>query len=495
MKLSSRLLSHLFTFASISLIFSNGIQLHTASAQTTPKVFYKEKFGFCTDSTGAPAASDAQWIALKAGQPLGKPGYLKVFSYGNDSDGGSVNSDPIGLAQGYAFWSKAVYGLTIFSYEFPFDVRLLDSIDYEQKLSGVNANLEPNGTRLALLINNFWYISDRIVRQQGKPGANWKPVSFRPFDETYGTTAYSSTVGPTSPLNFGLRLPGTGTVQAVGVFMEEVNGRVRLDNFRINGNISDGSGISTQEQAPDTSRCPFGSPDTGGVGGVTPTPTRTPGGTGGGTGGDDDDSDGGIDQQIPNETPPPQLRTPTPTPTATKTPRPAATALPTPTATPDVNAQDTYVFCPSSEEGVGHTVLATTTARRALSKLAADPHAVDLRDAAVVSILTSQSLPIGSLVNLKLSDYLSQSGTLSVKSASPTTATSVQVKKKAKKLLDRYISQVRGAAKQNAPLFTSFEKTTKVLTPNNAACLKELWKILKRRARLNQVSSQVTFLK
>jgi len=475
----------------------------TVSAQSNPVTFYKEKFPFCTASLGAPAATQTHWMALKSGQPLGKPGFMKVFNGGLISDGGPVNSDPIGLTAGYAFWFRAVYGLTIFTSEFQFDVSLLDTIDFDQRLSGINADLTPNGTRLALLIGNTWYMSDRIARQQGRIGMEWKNEIFKPFQETYGTSAFSSTVGPQIPSNSGVLLPTSGTVRAYGVFLDEVNGRVRIDNFRINGILPDGSPISTDEQNPDVTRCPSDSPDNNGGPTPTPTPTRTPGGSGGGDDddGDDDSGGGGVDQVIPNETPPPQLKTPTPTPTATatKTAVPTGTVQPTPTptvtGTPDITTQDVFTFCPSKEQGAGRKVKVTANARKLLLKIGKNPQAVDIRDAAILSVLTSKSLPIGSLVNLKTSDYDSQAGTLVVKPSTKKASATVRVSRKAKSLLDRYFSQVRTSAKQGAPLFTSLEPSTKVLTKNDAACLKELSRMVKRRARMNKATSQVSFVK
>jgi len=98
-------------------------------AYSEPPTIYKETFGFCTGSVGPFAADESGWLGLKSGMPKAKFGNLKVFSYGTPQIGGSVNSSPRGLSQGYSFWFKPTYGLTVLTRGFKFDAALLSDLD------------------------------------------------------------------------------------------------------------------------------------------------------------------------------------------------------------------------------------------------------------------------------------------------------------------------------------------------------------------------------
>lgn len=162
----------------------------TAHAETTP--FYRETFQYCTSSLGKPAADESGWLALVTGLPKEKFGNLKVFSYGSSIIGNAVNSSPNGKAQGYPFWFKPTYGLSVITAEFAFDVGLLSrypsSVEYEQRLSGADAAGAFNQTQIIFLVDNDWYISGTAIPQT-KPGA-WEPVKVDPSQLVYGKVPY-----------------------------------------------------------------------------------------------------------------------------------------------------------------------------------------------------------------------------------------------------------------------------------------------------------------
>ena len=97
------------------------------SSHATPQTIYRETFGYCTGSLGKPAADQTDWVGLVGGHAKERISNLKVFSYGLADVGGSVNSSPAGLAQGYSFWWKPVYGLSVLTSEFQFDAAILKS--------------------------------------------------------------------------------------------------------------------------------------------------------------------------------------------------------------------------------------------------------------------------------------------------------------------------------------------------------------------------------
>lgn len=428
-------------FKNISLILPLFLSLIIFSplvlADGPSLTIYKEPFGFCDGSVGNAATAQTKWAAMVSGLPLGKPGSLKVFSYGSEKIGGAVNSLPIGGAQGFAFWSREVEGLLIFTSEFFFDVSLLDSVEFEQRLSS-----STDKTKLALLVDDNWFISDRAVSQSDKDQGDWQLVQFKPFSETYGVTPFLKTVGPSVPDNFGQQLPISGTVRAFGVFLHKVSNRVRIDNFKINGVLPSGSGISTAVQGPDLEKCR-----------VTPVAG-------------------------------------TPTPDAEATPQFFSTPTPAPTPV-DIKS---LKFCPITEQGAGKRVVASSKALRALLKLSKTPNGIDLRDAAIVSILATYGLPVGALVNVKVGDYYPSTGHLVI-GAKSGALVKVKLSKKPRNLLNRYILELRTSAVSAEPLFVSAQAKIKAIQADTAACLSEINAMIKAKAKINKVKSQVSFVR
>lgn len=417
--------------------------------QAEPQTLYRETFGYCTGTIGKDAASETNWVGLVSGLPQAKISNLKVFSYGVLDVGGSVNSNPIGLAQGYSFWFKPVYGLTLLTAEFQFDVGLLKNsqarIQYRQRLSGIDPAGQPNKTHLAILIDNVWYISDSLVRQQ-VPGA-WEPAEFAPSALTYGTAPYLVGLGPTKPTDFGAPLPAAGTVRAFGVFMDEVNGRVRLDNFTIKGlPPSDGS-ISTDVQEPDVSLCPSSSPDRSGGGG---SPTPPP---------DEDDGDSTSDRFVPD-------------PVATPTPGPA------------VSHGTVYQFCPVKEQGAGRKVIVSGKMRSAILKKISGTTLSELRDRVMVSILAQRPITLGALVNVKRGDYDPKTGVITLSTRPAAKPQRFKLRGATLRAMQMYLAHTSAPEAVTAPLFLEGGATSHALhlTTQKALCLAELRALLRSRA-------------
>jgi hypothetical protein len=458
--------------AFIAGALSNPSALHAQS-----KTIYRETFGYCSGSIGKDAASETNWLGLVSGLPQAKVSNLKVFSYGDLDVGGSVNSSPIGLSQGYSFWFKPVYGLTILTPEFKFPVGLFKNsqalIEYRQRLSGVDPAGAPNKTHLALLVDNVWYISSQYAQQQ-RPGV-WESVQFVPSELTFSSVEYVPGLGPNIPGELSAPLPAAGTVQAFGVFMSEVNGRVRLDNFTIKGvPPSDGS-IPTGAEDPDVSLCPASSPDRNGGAGDTPPPPAD----------EDEDDEDDDDSSIDRYRPEPLL--------------PGIT--PTPVAPVEIDEHGkVYRFCALKEQGRGRIVNLTAKTRSAIMRSINGATLTDLRDRAILALLAQRKLPLGSLVNIKRGDLDLQGANITIATRAAKNATRLRLKKGVRDALNRYLSHKDAPQELAAPLFVSGAiggggsavlsgglANQQHITYQSAVCLVDLRGIIKERVKQAKV--------
>ncbi len=440
-----------------SVVICGGLLGPLAHAQSKQTTIYKETYRYCTGSLGREAALEGVWGGYKSGSPLGKFSNLKVFSYGSLKVGGSVNSNPQGFSEGYAFWFRPVYGLSIVTAEMNFDVKYISTpgslVSYDQRLSGIDVAGVPNRTQLAFLIDQTWYISREAARQV-IPGA-WEPVQVDPSTLLYGTVPYVSGLGAEVPTSYGTSLPSGGTVRAFGIFMTEVNGRVRLDNFEIKTSAPVAPSISTAIQASGLSGCPATSPDVTG-GGVPPTPPPP----------DPDDSDGTIDQFLPTD------------------PVPPGVSIVSPIAPQ---------FCPIAEQGVGVKVKISKSGRKAFLRKAKKTTPMALRDEAIAQIVSSRIMPLGALVNVRVGDYDTTTGGLKVvlrRNAQPKT---VRLSKTVRGALDSYLASLGSGRKSTDPLLVTANRT--ILDGTKAVCSKELKSVVTKRARVARLSTKSIFVK
>lgn len=423
---------------------------HIGEALAQNDTIYRETFGYCTNSLGKEAAGEAKWYGVVSGLPVEKVSNLKVFSYGSTSIGGAVNSNPLGLSQGYAFWFRPVFGLSVLTSEFPFDAGLIKSgateISYKQRLSGIDPTNQNNSTQLIFLIDDTWYISKEYVRQE-RPGV-WEDVTVSPSSLTYGTVPLVAGVGPATPSSFGSPLPAAGTVRAFGLFLTEVNGRVRFDNFVIKTTLPAGSGISTVVQQPSVEACPATSPDrTGGGGGQTPPSS--------------DDGDSTPDRGIPDPT--------------------------TPTSDGDTHTV-TYSFCPIKQQGTGRAIAVSPRAGSALMRKIPASTLTDLRDRAIIALLAQRPFPLGALVNVKVPDYNVSKGVLTMSKRAAAKPTRVRLRGAAKRALTQYLAFAGAPTGPTAPLFLSSKMEALHTTVRSAVCLGELRSMAKARAKSAKIS-------
>ncbi len=447
------------TIAALAVILGGA-----GSALAEPPTIYKETFGFCTGSVGPIAADQAGWQGLKSGLPKTKFSNLKVFSYGAPRIGGAVNSDPTGLSQGYSFWFRPTYGLTLLTREFTFDAALLSNpstiVQYEQRLSGINQAGVPNRTQLAFQIDGMWYISEEGT-EQSNGGTAWELVSIFPAGLRYGAVSVVGDVGPEIPTSYNTSLPITGTVEAFGVFLGEVNGRVRLENFTIQAAPPSAGSISTAVQQPNISACPLTSSDREGIAPVDPTPGPDDSG-----GGEDDGTGGPPDREVPEETPPPQL---------------------TPGAV-------SFVFCPAGEQGKGKSVKFSTRARKALLKGPRKPTVSDLRDQAVVAVMSQRVMPLGALVNVKVSDFNLTDKTLKIVLKKGAAPINLKLNSRALSAIAKYVTVAGIGRNAASPLFVRTDKKTKLLDLSHAACSRDLRGILTQTARRVRIPAASFFV-
>ena len=423
------------------------------------KTIYKETYQYCTGSLGRPAADESGWMALVSGLPKEKFGNLKVFSYGSTVVGGSVNSSPNGKAQGYSFWFKPTYGVSVLTAEFPFDVGLISkhtaSVEYEQRLSGVDGAGVMNQTQLLFLIDDTWYISGTANRQT-KPMV-WEPVKLDPSELLYGAVPYVTGLGATTPTAYNTSLPTSGTVRAFGVFVAEVNGRVRVDNFTITTTGPIPAGMSTMARQSSVALCPATSPDV--TGGQVPTPTPEP-----------DDSDGGVDRGTPEVPYPPGVTPGAPTPLV-----------------------QSASFCSTAQQGAGLKVRVSPRSAKAFATKGLERGTVGLRNRALAYLYAGRLMPIGALVNVRVGDYDLSAGTLKVSLRKGAPTTSVKLSRPAQSSLKRYIAALGVQASATDPLFGSV--VTEKVNLKTAACAAELKRVVGQRAKAAKLSTKRIYVK
>jgi hypothetical protein len=387
-------------------------------------------------------------MALVSGLPKEKFGNMKVFSYGSSVVGGSVNSAPHGKAEGYSFWFKPTYGVSFLTTEFPFDVRLISNypstVEYEQRLSGVDAAGVMNQTQLIFLVDDTWYISAAATRQV-KP-TSWEPVRVDPSEQLYGVVPYVTGLGSALPTAYNTSLPTTGTVRAFGVFVSEVNGRVRIDNFTITTTGPVPSGISTAIQSTTVVECPATSPDLTGA----PVPSPTP---------DPDDSDGGVDRGTPEPPGPPVVQT------------------------PQVRNAS---FCATQEQGSGRRVRVSKRSAKAFVTKGLGNGTIGLRDKALAHLYATRVMPVGALVNVRVGDYDPSAGTLRVSLKRGAPATSVRLSRPVQSSLKRYIAALGSQVQVTDPMFGSL--TANAVDLKTAACATELKGVISQRAKAAKLS-------
>lgn len=419
------------------------------------KTIYKETYQYCTSSLGKPAADESGWMALVTGLPKEKFSNLKVFSYGSSVVGGSVNSSPHGKAEGYSFWFKPAYGVSFLTAEFSFDVGLISkypsSVEYEQRLSGADTTGVMNQSQLIFLIDNNWYISGTAFRQN-RP-TSWEPVKVDPSELLYGVVPYVAGLGASAPTAYDTSLPLNGTVRAFGVFVTEVNGRVRIDNFTIATTGPLPVGMSTAVQSTSMALCPPTSPDVTGA----PVPSPTP---------DPEDSDGGIDRGTPEN--------------------PRLPGVPTPYA-PGAS------FCSTAEQGAGLRVRVSRRAAKAFVTKGLEKGTVGLRNKALALLYSNRVMPVGALVNVRVGDYDPTAGRLkvSLKKGAPTT--SIKLSRPVQISLKRYIAAFGSQAGATDPMFGTVR--TNNIDVKAAACSAELKRVIERRAKAAKLSPKRVYVK
>jgi len=450
----SRACLHAFVLGACAAVSSAPDQ---AFAQS--KTIYKETFQYCTSTLGKPAADESGWMGLVPGLPKEKFSNLKVFSYGSQIVGGAVNSSPNGKAEGYSFWFRPAYGVSILTAEFPFEVGLISkypsTVEYEQRLSGADATGAMNKTQLLFLIDNNWYISGTATPQSKLN--TWEPVTLDPSQLLYGVVPYLDGLGATMPTAYDTSLPTTGTVRAFGVFLGEVNGRVRIDNFGITTTGPIPAGLSTEVQSSSVAICPATSPDVTGA----PVPSATP---------EPEDSDGGVDRETP-QTPLPPVGQP---------------EVPTPQVQ---NAS----FCSTKEQGAGLKVRISRRAVKAFVNKGLEKGTVGLRNKSLAHLYSSRLMPVGALVNVRIGDYDPVKGTMKVSLKKGAPSTSVKLSRPVQSSLKRYIAALGAQVAATDPMFGTIAPGG--VDVKTAACSSELRRFIAQRAKAAKLSTKRIYVK
>jgi hypothetical protein len=260
-------------------------------------------------------------------------------------------------------------------------------------------------------------------------------------------------LGAATPTAYNTSLPTTGTVRAFGVFVAEVNGRVRIDNFTITTTGALPAGMSTAVQSTSVGSCPATSPDVTGA----PVPTPTP---------DPDDHDGGIDHGNPDDPSPPGVPTP--------------------------QVQNAS-FCSTKEQGAGLRVRVSRRAIKPFVTKGLEKGTIGLRNKALAYLYATRLMPVGALVNVRVGDFDATTGKLkvSLKKGAPTT--SVKLSRPVQSSLKRYIAALGTQAGATDPLFGAVKTVNVDLKA--AACSAELKGVIARRAKAAKLSTKRIFVK
>lgn len=449
----------------VSVVASSGLFGFSAHAQD-PVTIYKENFQFCTSSLGREAGVETGWVGLKSGLPQGKFSNLKVFVNGSTTVGGPVNSKPLGLSPGYSFWFRPTYALSLITAEMSFDLELLKRdgsvISYDQRLSGIDAAGVANETHLILLIDNTWYISQQSARQ-AVPGGPWEPVQFEPSKLSFGKVPYVTGLGAEAPTSYSASLPSSGTVRAFGVFLGEVNGRVRVDNFKIATTAPVPASISTQVQSASVAACPATSPDRGGSGTPPPPP-----------GSEDSAGNDNTDQSVDTFKPVDQGTGPT---------GPGGSGYVAPS------------FCPVKEQGVGLKVRIPRGARRAFLRSPKTVNQISLRDQAIAQIVAARVMPLGALVNVRVADYDAVNGTLKVSLRQKVEPKAIRLPSGARRALDAYKASFLLPPNTTDPLFPAVNRSKGSLDSTKTICSRELKAVVVKRARNARLAPRGIFVR
>lgn len=322
-----------------------------------------------------------------------------------------LRAQPVGALTGNVLWTKQTTGLTIFTQEFSFDIGSVSSIKFDQRLDGFSPSLvKRDGTRLALLVDGVWYISDATYRVAKR--SVWETVSVDLKGTTFGTVPGNAQVGPGTPGNSGNALPANGTVTAFGVYVPRVSNRVRIDNFI----ISDATvGADPMADTVDLLPC---SDSVSVI--ATPTPTAAPGST----------------ATVPaGSTATPTTSTPTTsTPTSGATATPSATSttgpgvvVPTAGATATSTPVVTAIAPTGAQNPTSRALFCSDTQLKALGNLRV-PRRFNrlvvttlpgrtlkgLRDRFLMAIILEKNPRLDLLVNAIVDDYDIQNGVLNL---------------------------------------------------------------------------------
>jgi hypothetical protein len=200
---------------------------------------YHESFDYCLSTPGREGAYRAGWVAYREDVRLGKPGYLKVYGPGSDLQVAPLAAESDGGASGNLFWSKETHrhGLYIFTTEKELPLSDVVFVDYEQRLDGIETEGDLNdGTRLALLVDGIWYLSQSVERQDIR--GRFEYVTWSIWDHLYQRAPHRDGFGPATPKGAYHPLPENGTLQGFGVYLTDVTGRVRLDNYALHSSVA-----------------------------------------------------------------------------------------------------------------------------------------------------------------------------------------------------------------------------------------------------------------
>lgn len=425
------------------------------ASQSDAEPFYRETFEVSSEGSESGRDADALsgWRAFRSNSLVGRIGLLKISKPGSPAVTTAIGSSSTGAADGAAFWSRPVLGLTVFTDEVAVDVTSLNTIQYQQRLSGADIQSRiSDGTRLALLIGTTWYISDQVVLQQNR-GA-WEAVTLGPKRLTYGTSSSRDGRGPEAPRNSGKRLPRSGQVSAFGVFVPIVNGRVRIDNY-----------LLSKEQ-PESVQPPQLPPTSGS------SSSATAGGSSTALAGEDEGDDNGGESSSSSST-------------GSALSSSSSSSSPPSTSTPVAPSAN---WCSNDRRRIGKVRLSANGQVRLLKAVRGRTLAA-IRDRAILGLLFQQGVRVDSLRNLSMANYYSI-GTAKILTIDASNSRGFVLKDAPGRALASYIKASGLRSRRTAPLFPKLNSGTGLLEP---LCPSDLQKLVRAYARTAKQNESLRF--
>jgi site-specific recombinase XerC len=120
---------------------------------------------------------------------------------------------------------------------------------------------------------------------------------------------------------------------------------------------------------------------------------------------------------------------------------------------------------------------------------------MDLRDQAILAVMSQRVMPLGALVNVRVADFNSSNGTLAVVVRKGAAPMKIKLNSSAKNAIINYMALAGLGRDATSPLFLKTDKRTKLLDASHAACSRDLRSVVTQRARRAKIPAAGLFVR